>query len=123
MRRFYILVFLLLATGFARGDASVGPAQDAAKVNSKFITVKVDNTRVRVFESVLKPGEKEAVHSHPATVFYVIEGGKIRNHAGDGTVSDIEVRAGDVAYRDPLTHWSENIGETTTRLVIVELKN
>jgi quercetin dioxygenase-like cupin family protein len=123
MKRIYILVFVLLATGFTRGDASVVPEQDAAKVNAKFITVKVDNPRVRVFETTVKPGEKEAVHSHPATVVYVIEGGKLRNHAADGTVTEAELRSGDTLYRDPLTHWAENIGATTIRLVVMELKN
>jgi quercetin dioxygenase-like cupin family protein len=123
MKRIYILVFVLLATVFTRGDASVVPEQDAAKVNAKFITVKVDNPRVRVFETTVKPGEKEAVHSHPATVVYVIEGGKLRNHAADGTVTEAELRSGDTLYRDPLTHWAENIGATTIRLVVMELKN
>ena len=123
MKRIYILVFVLLATGFTRGDASVVNVQDAAKVNPKFITVKVDNPRVRVFESILKPGDKEAMHSHPASIVYVIEGGKFRNHAADGTVTDGEFKTGDVIYRDPVTHWAENIGDTTIRLVLVELKN
>ena len=123
MKRIYILVFVLLATGFMRSDASVTPAQDPAKVNAKYITVKLDNSRVRVFEVTVKPGEKEAVHSHPASVFYVLEGGKVRNHASDGTAAEAELRAGEVLYRDPLTHWAENIGNTTVRLVLVELKN
>jgi len=122
MRRFYILVFVLLATAFSRGDASV-LNQDAAKVNAKYINVKVDNPRVRVFESTLKPGDKEALHSHPASIIYVIEGGKVRNHAADGTVAEGELKTGDVQYREPITHWAENIGTTTTRLIIVELKN
>ncbi|HEX3187976.1 MAG TPA: hypothetical protein VHQ94_24470 [Pyrinomonadaceae bacterium] len=122
MRRFYILVFVLLATAFSRGDASV-LNQDAAKVNAKYINVKVDNARVRVFESTLKPGDKEALHSHPASIIYVIEGGKVRNHAADGTVAEGELKTGDVQYREPITHWAENIGTTTTRLIIVELKN
>jgi quercetin dioxygenase-like cupin family protein len=122
MRRFYILVFVLLATAFSRGDASV-LNQDAAKVNAKYINVKVDNARVRVFESTLKPGDKEALHSHPASIVYVIEGGKVRNHAADGTVAEGELKTGDVQYREPITHWAENIGTTTTRLIIVELKN
>src|SRR5262245_55134367 len=117
MRRFYILVMVLLATCFMRGDASVLPEQDAAKVNAKYITVKVDNPRVRVFESTLKPGEKEALHSHPASIIYVVEGGKFRNHAPDGTATELELRTGDVQYREPLTHWAENIGNTTSRLV------
>lgn len=122
MKRIYILVFVLLATGFMRGDASVLPEQDPAKVNAKFITVKLDNPRVRVFEAVLKPGEKEALHSHPSTVVYIIDGGKLRNHAADGTVAEAELRAGETLYRDPLTHWAENVGNTTIRLVVVELK-
>lgn len=122
MKRIYILVFVLLATGFMRGDASVLPEQDPAKVNAKFITVKLDNPRVRVFEAVLKPGEKEALHSHPSTVVYIIDGGKLRNHAADGTVAEAELRAGETLYRDPLTHWAENVGNTTVRLVVVELK-
>ena len=123
MRRFYILVFVLLATAFSRGDASVLSNQDAAKVNAKFINVKVDNARVRVFESTLKPGDKEALHSHPASIVYVIEGGKFRNHRADGTVTEGELKTGDVQYREPTTHWAENIGTNTTRLIIVELKN
>ena len=123
MKRVYILVLLLLATAFTSSEASVTPAQDPAKVNAKFITVKIDNPRVRVFEVTVKPGEKEAVHSHPASVFYVLEGGKVRNHASDGTASEAELRAGEVLYREPLTHWAENVGNTTVRLVLVELKN
>ena len=122
MKRFYIVVFVLLATSFTRGDASVLPEQDPAKVNAKFITVKLDNSRVRVFEAALKPGEKEAVHSHPSTVVYVIDGGKLRNYAADGAVAEVELRAGDTLYRDPLTHWAENVGNTTIRLIVVELK-
>lgn len=123
MRRIYILILVLLATGFARGDASVLYEQDPAKVNAKFLTVKLDNPRVRVFETAVKPGEKENVHSHPATVIYVLEGGKFRNYASDGTVTEAELMTGEVYYRDPLTHSAENIGTTTIRLVIVELKN
>jgi len=122
VRRLYILVLLLSATGFTSSDPSVTPVQDPAKVNAKSITVKIDNDRVRVFEAVLKPGEKEAAHTHPAYVVYIIEGGKVRNYASDGTVTERELRTGEVQYRDPQTHWTENIGNTTVRLVLVELK-
>jgi quercetin dioxygenase-like cupin family protein len=74
-------------------------------------------------EATLKPGDKEKTHSHPAYVVYVIEGGKVRNHATDGTTTDVEFHTGDVIYREPLTHWAENIGDTTIRLELVELKN
>jgi quercetin dioxygenase-like cupin family protein len=97
--------------------------QDPLIVNSKTIALKLENSRVRVLEATLKPGDKEKTHSHPAYVIYVIAGGKVRNHAADGTVTESEFRTGDVIYRDPITHWAENIGDTTIRLELIELKN
>jgi len=123
MKRILIVVFALLVTGFVRSDASVTREQDPLVVNSKTIALKLENNRVRVLEATIKPGDKEKTHSHPAYVIYVIAGGKFRNHAEDGTVTDGEFKTGDVIYRDPITHWAENIGNTTIRLVLVELKS
>ena len=122
MKRLLVLVLVLLVTGIARSDASVTRTQDPLVVNSKTIALKLENPRVRVLEATLKPGDKEQTHSHPAYLIYVIEGGKFRNHATDGTVTDGEFKTGDVIYRDPVTHWAENTGDTTIRLVLVELK-
>ena len=123
MKRIFILALGLLFIGFVRSDAGVAPAQDPLLVNSTTIALKFENSRVRVLEATLKPGDKEKTHSHPAYVIYVIQGGKTRSHAADGTVSEAEFKTGDVIYRDPLTHWAENIGTTTIRLELVELKN
>ncbi len=122
MKRLLVLVVVLLVTGIARSDGSVTRTQDPVIVNSKTIALKLENPRVRVLEATLKPGDKEQTHSHPAYIIYVIEGGKFRNHATDGTVTDGEFKTGDVIYRDPVTHWAENTGDTTIRLVLVELK-
>ena len=122
MKQLLVLVVVLLVTGIARSDASVTRTQDPLVVNSKTIALKLENPRVRVLEATLKPGDKEQTHSHPAYVIYVIEGGKFRNHATDGTVTDGEFKTGDVIYREPVTHWAENTGDTTIRLVLVELK-
>jgi beta-alanine degradation protein BauB len=96
--------------------------QDVAVVNAKMVHVTLDNGRVRVMESTLAPGEKEQMHSHPAYVVYVIAGGKVRNHTADGKTVDVVYKPGDTFYREPLTHWAENIGDTTIRLALVELK-
>ena len=103
-------------------SATAAFAQDPAIVNARTITVKVENERVRVLEATIAPGVKEQPHSHPASVIYVIEGGTMRNHAADGTTSDATYSAGQTVFREPLVHWAENIGTTTVRLVIVELK-
>jgi hypothetical protein len=38
-------------------------------------------------------------------------------------VSESVLKDGDVIYRDPLTHWAENTGDTTIHLILVELKS
>ena len=123
MKRIFLVILGLLATGFLRSDVAVTRNQDPAVVNASTIMVKLENPRVRVLEATLKPGEKEKTHSHPAYVIYVIEGGKARTHGADGTATESEFKTGDVIYRDAVTHWAENIGTTTIRLVLVELKN
>jgi quercetin dioxygenase-like cupin family protein len=97
-------------------------AQDPAVVNANTIKVKFENDRVRVLEATLPPGVKEQVHSHPAYVIYVLEGGRYRNYASDGKTTEGELKTGDVLYRDPLTHAAENIGDKTMHMILVELK-
>lgn len=98
-------------------------AQDALVVNAKTTRLRLENAHVRVFEATLRPGDQEKPHSHPASIVYILSGGKIRNHAADGKITESEVKAGDVVYRDPLTHWAENIGTTPVHLIVVELKD
>jgi quercetin dioxygenase-like cupin family protein len=97
-------------------------AQDPAVVNAKTIKVKFENDRVRVMEATLPPGVKEAMHTHPAYVIYVLEGGKYRNYASDGKTSEGELKTGEVMFREPLTHAAENIGATTMHMILVELQ-
>jgi len=97
-------------------------AQDVIAANPKTTKVTLDNEHVRVFEATLEPGVKENPHSHPASIIYVVAGGTVRSHSPDGTTKESTYTAGQTVYREPLTHWSENIGTTTIRLVVVELK-
>ena len=116
--RFLITFALLVGV-----QATAAYAQDPAVVNSKTIRVRFENDRVRVLEATLPPGTKEQVHSHPSYVIYVLEGGRYRNYAADGKITEGTLRTGDVIYRDPLTHAAENIGDTPLHLILVELKN
>jgi quercetin dioxygenase-like cupin family protein len=117
MRRVFLMAvgLMFVAVGSLR-------AQDVAVANPKTIKVKLDNPRVRVLEATLRPGVKENVHSHPTSIVYVLAGGTVRNHLPDGTTSIVTYTAGQTAYRDPVTHWAENIGKTTIHLIVVELK-
>src|SRR5881227_877689 len=96
--------------------------QDPAVVNAKTIKVQFENDRVRVLEANLPPGVKEQVHSHPAYVIYVLEGGRYRNYASDGKITEGELKTGEVLFREPLTHAAENIGDKPLHMILVELK-
>jgi len=105
------------------GALEVADAQDTLLVNPDSVRLKFENSRVRVLESTLPPGVKEKMHSHPAYVVYVIKGGRVRIHFPDGKAVETELKAGDVIYRDPVTHWGENIGPSEIYEILVELRN
>src|SRR6267378_4406820 len=112
----------LIIFGITVAFVTAAYAQDPAVVNSKTIKVRFENDRVRVLEATLPPGVKEAVHSHPAYVIYVLEGGRYRNYASDGKVTEGELKTGEVLFREPLTHAAENIGDKPLHMILVELK-
>ena len=117
MRKTFVMTVMLVL-----GSAASLLGQDVAVVNPNTIRVKLDNVQVRVLEATIKPGVKEKPHSHPASIVYVVTGGRMRTHLPDGTTSDATYTAGQTVYRDPVTHWAENIGKTTVHLIVVELK-
>jgi quercetin dioxygenase-like cupin family protein len=118
----------LLMTGIAASGSlfltAAGKSQslDPVVVNARMEHVTLENTHVRVIEGVLQPGDKEQMHSHPAFVTYVVSGSTIRNHFADGKVVEAELKTGDTLWRDPQTHWIENIGPSTLHFIVVELK-
>ena len=116
-----IISATIAAVSFIVTTSSVR-AQDPAVVQSKTVKLKFENDRVRVLEAELPAGIKEQVHSHPAYVIYVLAGGKVRNYAADGKITEAELKTGDVLYREPLTHAAENIGTTTLHMILVEMK-
>ena len=96
-------------------------AQDAATVTPKVVKVKLENDRVRVLEFTSDPGDKEGWHTHPVFVVYVVTGGTLRISTPDGKSWDEEFKTGDIRYREPVTHTTENIGRTRLHAIIVEL--
>src|SRR5438046_7493607 len=96
-------------------------AQDPAVVNAKTIQVRFENERVRVLEANLPPGVKEQVHSHPAYVIYVLAGGRYRNYASDGKITEGTLQTGEVLYREPLTHAAETIADKPLHMILVDL--
>src|SRR5215471_21828991 len=97
--RIRTLIIFLITVGLSFGfRPQPAYAQDPAVVNSKTIRVRFENNRVRVLEAILPPGAKEQMHSHPAYVIYVLAGGRYRNYAADGKITEGAFQTGDVIY-------------------------
>ena len=110
-----VLCVLVVACMVAAAPAL---AQDPVKAAPQSFKERLNNDHVRVLEYSSKPGQKEAMHSHPAILIYVIQGGKLRSTTPDGKSTDIEYKAGDVRWRDAITHSGENIGTTEMKSLL-----
>jgi quercetin dioxygenase-like cupin family protein len=98
-------------------------AQDPVKAAPQSFKERLNNDNVRVLEFSSKPGQKEAMHSHPAMVLYVIQGGTLKSTAPDGTSKEIVYKTGDVLWREAITHSGENIGKTEMKALLIETKS
>ncbi len=103
------------------GDQDEELAQDAAVVAPDSYKVLLDNDRVRVLEYQIKPGKKDAMHSHPAYIVFSITPGKFMFTLPDGKTMVRELKAGGVMFLEAETHSTENMGAEANGLII-ELK-
>jgi beta-alanine degradation protein BauB len=122
LSRYALATTLLVATGAPLADER-SSTQDPVILSPQYYTVKAEDERVRVLEYRLKPGQKEAMHSHPSYVIYFFGPANLRVTFGDGKTTDSSVTDGEVVVRDPLTHAVENIGNTELHALLVELKS
>jgi len=84
--------------------------------------VVFENERVRVLEYRDEPGAKTSPHDHPDSVMVTLSTFRRRLVSGEQG-RDVELELGDVRWLDAQTHAGENIGETPTHVVFVELKD
>jgi quercetin dioxygenase-like cupin family protein len=96
--------------------------QDPVKLAPDKCKVLLENDRVRVLDIRLKPGEKLGMHSHPAAVTYFLNDGKGKTSYPDGRTNALEVKAGQTAWSEAVTHANENVGTTELRVLVVEMK-
>ena len=97
-------------------------AEDAVKVAPHVYRVIMENDRVRVLDTTMKPGDTTAMHSHPAVVVDAISGGKFKFTSPDGQSMEMDVPAGQAMYMDASEHATENVGTTEGHVILVELK-
>ena len=115
--------FLLVLSAVTAAQQQPGHI-DPALVSPDIYTVLLENEHVRVLEYRILPGEKEAWHTHPPKVAYIVSGGKLRITKEDGDSFVVEEDSDNVAWMNAVgRHFGENIGTTPVRIVLVEIKS
>jgi len=96
---------------------------DVIEVSPDKCKLLIENEYVRVLEYTIAPGEKDNPHTHPPKSYYVVEGGTLRVFPESGQSFDAEERQGAVEWGDYVgKHYVENIGTTTVKLLVTEVK-
>lgn len=97
---------------------------DPASVSPDRYKVLLDNSEVRVIEYVIRPGERDLMHTSPPRVSYVVSGGILRVTMADGTSFVTDEKQGSAQWRNVLgKHYAQNVGTTPVRMVLVEVKS
>ncbi len=97
-------------------------APDPVNTDPDKYKVIFENDRVRVYDYNDKPGDKTKMHHHKDFVLYALGPFKRRLTFDDGKIAVREFKGGEIMWADEQSHIGENIGETNTHVLIVELK-
>jgi hypothetical protein len=94
---------------------------DPVKTDPGLYSVVFENDRVRVLEYRDHPGDRTSLHSHPDMV--IIPLGTFRRRLTvDGHTVEVEKVEHDAGWVPAQSHVGENIGDTDTHALFVELK-
>ncbi len=94
----------------------------AAKRRSPVVRIFINNTKVRVQEVRIRPGNKGPMVARPDRVQYILKGGKTRQHYSNGRTNLQTLKPGTVVWRAKEKCAGENIGKTEIRWIAVRLK-
>jgi quercetin dioxygenase-like cupin family protein len=94
---------------------------DPVETNPDHYRVVFENDRVRVLEYTDRPGERTSPHVHPDSVMHTLSSFRRRLHSSDAH-RDVEMPAGLTGWLPAQQHAGENIGDTPTHVLFVELK-
>ncbi len=95
---------------------------DPVTTNPELYRVVFENERVRVLEYRDRPGDRTQPHGHPDSVMVTLSSFRRRLHDGQGRTVDVELEPGTCRWIGAQEHAGENIGETESHSIFVELK-
>ncbi|MEX2546647.1 MAG: cytoplasmic protein [Chloroflexota bacterium] len=95
--------------------------KDPTVTNPGLYRVVMENDRVRVLEYRDRPRDRTTEHSHPDSVMVTLSSFR-RRLVGGGREVEVEFAPGTVRWLAAQSHLGENIGDTDTHVIFVELK-
>ncbi|MEC5189775.1 MULTISPECIES: cytoplasmic protein [unclassified Arthrobacter] len=95
--------------------------QDPVVSNPGLYRVVFENERVRVLEYRDRPGDRTVEHTHPDSVMITLTSFR-RRLSGHGDAVDVDIPAGAARWLKAQEHSGENIGDSETHTMFVELK-
>lgn len=107
---------------FAVLPISTNAGQDPKKVDPTIYRQQLENERVRVFMVTFRPGQSIKVHKHPDHVVHAVSGGRLMIHETGKDPVTMDVKAGTTLFLPAQSHSAKNMGKTTMKLLVVELK-
>ena len=87
----------------------------------EFYKTLKDTAGIRMVEAIYKPGDSSVMHSHHDYAVYTIAGGKAEFTMPDGTKDVREMTAGVARVLAGDAHSVKNIGNTTMKVILVEV--
>jgi quercetin dioxygenase-like cupin family protein len=95
---------------------------DPVKLEPEHEQVPFENARVRVLRTILEPHLKGPTHDHPSYVVVYLTELHTTMTLADGKRVDNPRHPGELAWRDPYRHTTENVGDRTAVEIQIELK-
>jgi beta-alanine degradation protein BauB len=117
--RIYASLFIVFLLTLSANVQAQDPMKAAPNVAKK---VLLENDQLRMIQAEFAPGETATWHSHPNHAEYVLTDGKLEITDKGKPARVVEVRAGEALYFPAVTHMVKNIGATTVKMVVIELK-
>ena len=112
----------ILLVAIAVSMVSVATTQDSHKVGRTIYKMKLENKRCRVYEITFKPGASIGIHAHPDHVVYVVTAGTLEITEQGKAPIKLAGKPGDTFFLPAQKHSAKNIGKTTMKAVVVELR-
>ena len=114
MNLFTVFFLLMSVQLFAQDPVPLAP--------KNYTKVLLENEFVRVLQFEMAPGDVIPWHSHPNHVAYVVAPGRIElTNKGEAPVT-MDVKAGEALFLPAVTHTGKNVGKTTIKLIITEIR-